>query len=172
MPTPLVVNVVELLRWPGTTKDIELAIPTDDLEFDDERIVDEPVDVVLHLESLANGITVHGTASATWAGQCRRCVAPVQERLTIEVSEMYQKVVEDPDAYAIENDQINLLPMVRENILVAIPLGPLCRPDCPGLCPQCGKDLAEGACGCEISTQDPRWGALDALRGVLDDPTP
>lgn len=171
MATPLVVNVVELLRWPGTTKDVEVSLPAADLEFDDERIVDVPVDVSLHLESLSNGVTVHGTATATWSGQCRRCVTPLTVEMTIEVSELYQKVLEDPDAYVIENDQINLLPMVRENLLLAIPLGPLCRPDCPGLCPHCGIDLAEGSCDCTISTQDPRWGVLDSLRGVLDDPT-
>ncbi len=172
MATPLLVNVVELLRWPGTTKSVVASLATEDLEFNDARIVDVPVEVSLTLESLSNGITVHGTASATWSGQCRRCVRPLTVPMTVEISELYQRVVEDADAYAIENEQINLLPMVRENILLAIPLGPLCRPDCPGLCPQCGIDLSEATCECEISTQDPRWGVLDSLRGVLDDPTP
>lgn len=172
MATPLIINVIELLRWPGTTKNVVASLPIDDLEFNDARVVDVPIEVSLTLESLSNGITVHGTASATWSGQCRRCVKPLIVPMTVEISELYQRELEDPDAYAIENDQINLLPMVRENILLAIPLGPLCQPDCPGLCPQCGIDLSEGACDCQISTQDPRWGALDALRGVLDDPTP
>lgn len=170
MATPLLVNVVELLRWPGTTKDIEVSLASDDLEFNDDRIVDEPVDVALHLESLSNGITVGGVVSATWKGQCRRCVKPLTVRMSVEVAELYQRILEDPDAYVIENDQINLLPMVRENILLAIPLGPLCHPDCPGLCPQCGIDLSEAQCDCTISSQDPRWGVLDALRGALEDP--
>lgn len=172
MATPLVVNVVELLRWPGSTKDVVATVACDDVDFGDARIVDDPVDVKMHCESMSNGVSVAGTASATWAGECRRCLAPIRERLTIEVLELYQQVRDDPDAYAIENDQINLLPMVRENLLLAIPVGPLCREDCPGFCPQCGADLSEAACGCDTTVTDPRWAALEGLKGVLDDPTP
>ena len=170
MATPLVVNVVELLRSPGTTKDVTVSVAAADLEFDDARIVDESVDIALRLESLSNGVSVHGTAAATWSGECRRCLEPVSERMVVDLDELYQRVREDPDAYSIENDQINLLPMVRENLLLAVPLGPLCREDCPGFCSQCGKDLSEGACGCDRTVRDPRWAALDALKGKLGDP--
>ena len=60
MATPLIVNVVELLRWPGTTKDVVLSIASADLEFGESRISDEPIDVNLHLEALSNGVTVNG----------------------------------------------------------------------------------------------------------------
>lgn len=169
MATPLIVNVIELLRWPGSTKDVVVSVAAKDFEFDDSRIVDSPVDINLHLESLSNGVSVAGTATARWAGECRRCLAPLTEQMTIEVSELYQQIPEDPEAYAIVNDQINLLPMVRENVLVAIPLGPLCREDCPGFCPQCGADLSENPCGCETSVSDPRWAALENLKGQLPD---
>jgi uncharacterized metal-binding protein YceD (DUF177 family) len=91
MAKPLIINVVELLRWPGTTKDVAVALDVVDLEFDDSRIVNEPVDVALHLESMSNGISVQGTASATWAGLCRRCVAELLVRMTVDISELYQK---------------------------------------------------------------------------------
>jgi uncharacterized protein len=171
MATPLIVNVIELLRWPGTVKEVHCQVAVADVEFDDDRIVDVDVDVDLHLESLSNGVTVHGTAKATWAGACRRCTVPLEVRETVDVAELYQRVPEDPDAYGIDNDQIDLLPMVRENLLLAIPLAPLCRPDCPGLCPQCGIELSEASCECSTDTSDPRWAALDALRGNLDDPS-
>ena len=171
MATPLIVNVVELLRWPGTTKDVDLSIASADLEFGESRITDEPVDISLHLESLSNGVTVNGTTTASWLGECRRCLAPISERMTIELSELYQQFPDDSEAYKIENDQINLLPMVRENLLLAIPLGPLCREDCPGFCPHCGKDLSVGTCSCDNTVSDPRWAALDSLKGSLKDPT-
>jgi uncharacterized protein len=171
MATPLIVNVVELLRWPGTTKDVVLSIAATDLEFGESRISDEPVDINLHLEALSNGVTVNGTTSATWAGECRRCLAPMSGRMTIELSELYQQIPDDSEAYVINNDQINLLPMVRENLLLAIPLGPLCREDCPGFCPHCGKDLSETACSCDNTVVDPRWAALETLKGSLKDPS-
>ena len=171
MATPLIVNVVELLRWPGSTKDIDVTVAHSDFDFGDERIVDEPIHVTMHLESLSTGIMVHGTVGATFAGECRRCLRPLREHSDIDISELYQQVVEDPDAYAIENDQINLLPMVRENILLAVPLGPLCSEDCPGFCPQCGADLSQGECGCSREVTDPRWAALEALKGTLETPS-
>ena len=85
MATPLLVNVVELLRWPGTTKDVEATVAAEDVEFNDSRLTDEPVDIALHLESLSNGVSVSGTASATWQGECRRCLAPLSERMVVQV---------------------------------------------------------------------------------------
>lgn len=171
MPTPLIVNVVELLRWPGTTKDVVLSVEAADLEFGESRISDEPIDINLHLEALSNGVTVNGTTSATWVGECRRCLAPMSARMTIELSELYQQMPDDSEAYVIDNDQINLLPMVRENLLLAVPLGPLCREDCPGFCPHCGKDLSETPCSCVNTVVDPRWAALESLKGSLKDPS-
>lgn len=164
MATPLIVNVIELLRWPGTTKDIEATIAVADLEFDDDAIVGDEVSVGFHLESMSNGISVRGRAHAHWSGSCRRCAAPVSSEMVVEMEELYQRDPNDPDAYPITNDQIDLVPMVREHVLLSVPLAPLCRPDCPGLCPLCGIDRAEAQCDCSDATLDPRWAVLDALR--------
>lgn len=169
MAAVLVVNVVELLRWPGTTKDIATSVAAEDMEFDDDRLLDKSVDVALHLDSLSNGIAVTGTASAWWQGDCRRCLNHIEEEMTIEVSELYQVNVEDPDAYPITGDQVSFAPMVRENLLLSVPLAPLCRPDCAGLCAICGADLNAGACTCEAPSVDDRWAALDQLKRALGD---
>ncbi len=63
----------------------------------------------------------------------------------------------------MKHDQVDLELVSREAILLDLPLAPLCREDCAGLCPTCGIDLNEGACDCAPSTADPRWSALDAL---------
>lgn len=169
MAKPLVVNAVELLRRPGSTKDIDVVIAADDFEFNDTRIDDTPIRVQLHLEALSDGIAVIGVATAQWHGECRRCLAPVHESADIAIDELYQITVTDPDAFPIEADQLMLLPMVRENILVAVPLFLLCRPDCKGLCPQCGADLNDGECGCEAPITDDRWAALEDLKLRLSD---
>lgn len=169
MGAPLVVNVIELLRRPGTTKDVDVSVAAADFDFGDERIVDEPLHVVLHLESLSNGIAVTGRASGRWKSECRRCLAPLSEQTEVALQELYQTTIEDPDAWQITGDQIDLLPMVRENVLLSVPLGPLCRPDCPGFCQVCGKDLSEGPCGCDRTERDQRWSVLDTLKEQLDD---
>ena len=171
MAKPLIVNVIELLRWPGSSKDIAVEVAADDFEFEDARIVSEPIAIAVHMEAITNGVSVSGVAHAAWAGECRRCLTPLRELMQVEFDEMYQPKVHDAEAYEIENDQINLLPMVRENILLALPLGPLCREDCPGFCLHCGTDLSQTQCGCVSVASDPRWAVLDALKDVLDDPS-
>jgi uncharacterized protein len=169
---PLVVNAVELLRRPGSTKDIDVVVSAEDCDFNDTRIDDEAVHVRLHLEALSDGIAVTGTASAHWHGECRRCLHPVSETADVGIDELYQLAVSDPDAYLIENDQLNLLPMVRENILIAVPLWFLCRSDCAGLCPECGTDLNIGSCSCRPPATDDRWSALEELKRRLSEETP
>lgn len=172
MAKPLVVNAAELLRRPGSTKDVDVFVTAEDCGFNDSRIDDSPVHVKLHLEALSDGIAVTGTASAHWHGECRRCLEPVSEESHVAIDELYQLVVTDPDAYPIENDQLTLLPMVRENILIAVPQWLLCRPDCAGLCPQCGADLNEGPCGCAPPPTDDRFAALSELKERLSEDSP
>jgi len=169
MAKPLVVNAVELLRRPGSTKDIDVVVVAEDFEFNDSRIDDVPVQVRLHLEALSDGIAVTGVATAYWHGECKRCLAPVQESTEIDIDELYQVKVTDPDAFPIDADQLTLLPMVRENILVVVPQFLLCQPECKGMCPQCGADLNEGQCSCATPVTDDRWAALEALKHELAD---
>jgi uncharacterized protein len=167
MPKPLVVNAIELLRRPGSTKDIDVHVSAEDCDFNDSRIDGSPVQVQLHLEALSDGITVSGVATAHWHGECRRCLALVNEAADVQIDELYQLVVTNPDAFPIENDQLLLLPMVRENILVAVPQFLLCQEGCKGLCPECGTDLNTGECSCAPVRLDERWDVLDALKDRL-----
>ena len=70
--------------------------------------------------------------------------------LRVDVHERYTDgPADDDDAFAIEHGQIDLAAMVREEVLLALADERLCRDDCPGLCPQCGHDLAAGPCSCD-----------------------
>lgn len=170
MANPLRVNAAELLRRPGTEKHLDLHVDVADLGIDDERFRPaDPVDVELRLESLTDGIVVNGRVSAPWHGICRRCAGPAEGRVDGDVHELYQEVVTDPDAFPLEGDQLDLEPMVREVLLLDAPATPLCRDDCAGLCPQCGADLNTGSCDCAPVAADPRWSALDQLKGILTD---
>ena len=80
---------------------------------------------------------------------------------------MYQQVITDPDAFEIVGDQIDMRSMVRENILLDAPVAPLCRPDCAGLCPNCGIDRNTATCACVAVSGDPRWDALSQLKANL-----
>ena len=157
-----------MLRRPGTAKEVEISLLPGLLELDDPRLVPgTEITVEVQCESLSDGIVVNGHIEAEFHGECRRCLQPVGSVLTIEVHELYQLVVTDPDAFAIHNDQIDLAPMVRETVLIELPDAPLCRVDCAGLCPTCGIDLNSATCTCVAPQIDSRWAALDALRDLL-----
>jgi uncharacterized protein len=163
--SPLVLNVVELLRRPGSTRRVDLHPSAAELSLDDARVADdESVAVDLAVESANGGLVVHGTAITRVVVACARCLEPVHLEVTGEVDEVFQRVPEHPDAVALVGEQLDLRSVVREGILLAIPVAPLCRPDCPGLCPICGAELSTGPCGCVVETRDPRWDVLDRLR--------
>ena len=165
----LLVNAVELLRQPGTQRQVELVVAQDDLDVVDPHLSgDIAVDLVL--ESAVDDIGVTGRLTVAWADECRRCLTPLADMLLVDVDERYAEPdptgyrLVDPAAFPIEHGQIDLTPMVREEILLAVPDAPLCRPDCAGLCPTCGADRNVAPCACDTEVRDDRWAVLDALR--------
>jgi uncharacterized protein len=121
------------------------------------------------LDSVHGGIEVSADVSAPWKGECRRCLQPVSGELHTHVRELYRPHVrgdddEDEETYPLKGEVIDLQPLVRDALLLELPLAPLCSDDCRGLCPACGADLNAGDCGCPARLADPRWAALDALK--------
>lgn len=160
-------NAVELLRSPGSTRPVEVALPAEAIGVDDQRVTGDVV-VDLDATSSVDGITVHGTVDAPWRDECRRCLRGIDGVAVAHVDEVFQHEPRVDDAVEIVGDQIDLAPIVREYVLLELPDAPLCRPDCAGICPQCGADRNESPCTCDTSVRDLRWSALEGLQ--LDDP--
>jgi uncharacterized protein len=167
---PFLVNAAEVLRRPGTQKDIAVQVALADLDIaGDPRFDDDAeVEVRLLLESMSDGIVVDGQVAVPWHGTCRRCNEPTGGVSVSEVHELYQRTVTDPDAFEIVGEQLDLRPVARELVLLDTPATPLCRPDCAGLCPTCGINRNEATCSCEGPPADPRWSALDQLKSLAD----
>jgi uncharacterized protein len=170
-PNPWLVPVNTLRRQPGTRRVERRAGPVGELSVVGSVVPAsaEAVASVL-LDSVVGGIEVTGEVRAPWQGECRRCLRPLSGELRCEVRELYRPrpAGEDPevdeDTYPLPGDQVDLRPLVRDALLLELPLAPLCGEDCRGLCPVCGSDLNTGPCQCERPAGDPRWGALDVLR--------
>jgi uncharacterized protein len=163
-------NARELLRQPGLHRTVEVALPAEELSVVDDRITGA-IDVDLVATSTIDAVVVDGTVTMPWRAECRRCLAQVSGVARIAIDEVYQDpadiTVGDDDTFPIEGDRIDLVPAVREAILLELPDDVLCRDDCAGICPMCGTDRNEGTCDCDTSVRDERWAALDDLR--LDD---
>ena len=93
---------------------------------------------------------------------------PLQGSFEVKGTEIYRPPTEVwEEGYVVQDSKVDLEPMVRDTVGVALPLNPLCREDCRGLCPRCGADRNGGDCGCAEETGDPRWSALRELKGKL-----
>jgi uncharacterized protein len=109
------------------------------------------------------GVFVRGTLDTTFSAACSRCLAPIQQPLSLHIEEEYLPGAEE-GAFAISNNQdIDLSEAVRQYMLLAIPMKPLCRDDCAGLCPTCGHNLNLGPCACPAYSVDPRLAKLAML---------
>jgi uncharacterized protein len=157
-------NVADLLHRPGSRRGIHLEEPVPGLVSTGAGVADdEPVVVDLLLERVPEGIVVRGTARARWTAACSRCLRPVGGEVAPELRELFEPEPLDGETYPLEHEHIDLALPVRDAVLLELPLAPLCREECAGLCPVCGADRNDDPCACEQDTTDPRWAALSQL---------
>ena len=128
----------------------------------------EPVRAELSVTGSDGVFWVEGQIAATGEFRCSRCLAPFQAPLRAELSEKYypQGAAVDVDAVFHHGDYVDVTREVQKALLLVLPMKPVCRPLCPGLCPVCGRDLNEGPCGCKDEAVDPR---LAPLAGFFQD---
>jgi uncharacterized protein len=117
---------------------------------------------------VSEGILATGTVTAPWGGECRRCLADVTGEARGTYQELFEVDAREGETYPLRHEHIDLEPLARETLLLELPLAPLCRPECRGLCPTCGVDRNQTDCECAPAPRDPRWDALDALRDQLN----
>jgi uncharacterized protein len=123
------------------------------------------IDLDLRLESVMEGVLVSGTATAPLTGECGRCLEPVTDTLTVDLQELFvyaDSDDQDEDVSRMEGDLLDLEPVLRDAVVLALPLTPLCREDCSGLCAVCGERLDDLPAGHTHDAPDPRWAALSS----------
>lgn len=153
---------------------VEARIPADDAIWKDSGLEwSEPVHVQIRVSPAGSGEVVgRGSVRGTLRHECRRCLEPVStdfaEDLTLVFVEGDAEAdFADAGAFVLDRDapDLDLGEAVREEVLLAMNPYVVCDPECPGLCPKCGADLREGACGCTETDSDSRWDALRELKG-------
>ncbi len=125
-----------------------------------------PVEVQLRLEAVQEGVLATGTARAAITGECARCLGPVKDILDVDVQELFvypESDADDGEADRLDGELLDLEPVLRAAVVLALPFGPVCRPDCPGLCIECGARLADDPDHRHEESIDPRWAGLADL---------
>jgi len=123
---------------------------------------------VVRVTRTPQGILMQGDFQALIDLECVRCLTDFQQMLKIDFTELYafsQRYATDSGLLLPETGIIDLAPVLREYFLLEIPISPLCRPDCKGLCPICGNNFNESTCNHEDDSRDPR---LASLKSLLD----
>lgn len=121
----------------------------------------------LRLESVSEGILVTGTVGGSVVGECARCLGAMNEEVVVELTELFiypdretGDDAQDDELARVVDDTVDIEQSVIDAIALVLPFSPLCRPDCPGLCPDCGVSLTEAGPGHHHDRIDPRWAKL------------
>ncbi len=115
------------------------------------------------------GVLVTGTARAALEGECARCLEPISDEIEVRFQELfvYDDREVDPDeeleVSKLQDDLVDLEPLLRDAVVLALPFQPVCEDDCPGLCVECGARLADDPDHTHGEPVDPRWAALATL---------
>ncbi len=174
---PFVFDLRELGRQPGALREYRRRVPAPaDLGLDLIGVPEgAPLDLELRLESVTEGVLVTGTVTGPLTGQCGRCLDPVTDEIVVEVCELFayahsatDETTEQDEVHRTDGERLDVEPVVRDAVVLALPWSPLCRPDCPGLCPGCGQRLDDLPADHTHEQLDPRWAAL--ARTTFDEP--
>lgn len=162
---PFVVPIAELVRRPGHARPVAVAGELEGLALSDAWVpAGTEVAADLELEVVTDGrLTATGEVRARWSGTCRRCLREVGGELVVEVREVFEPdPAPDADTYPLGADRVDLAEMVRDAVLLALPLAPLCEEACAGPAPEDHPVHAAGEA--PERGPDPRWAALGELR--------
>jgi uncharacterized protein len=149
----------------GTSRTVELDYPSILLE---DEVLLEPLTGAFQAIRNSKGIYLMGKLASNAEAECARCLDPVRLAIEIELDDLFYHPPHTAPAgeFSVGEDGfIDLAPLMRQLSLLAIPMQPFCQADCKGFCAECGQNLNDGDCHCEIDTIDPR---LSALRSLLE----
>jgi len=170
-------NVAQLLKEPiGATRHFDVLATVLQAEADVTQAA--PLTGRVSMLRTNLGVLIQGVLAGSVTVECTRCLKPVTIPVTVELEEEFKPTVdvvrgayvpvdeEDTALLIDEHHVLDIGEVLRQAVLLAVPIQVLCRPDCAGLCQTCGQDLNEGTCDCADEESDARWEQLSAL---LDD---
>jgi uncharacterized protein len=173
--SPFVFEVREFGRRPGAMRQFDRDLPAENLIGGEGSSLDglytsDGADLLLdlRLESVVEGVLATGRVSGSLVADCVRCLDPVEVEVDADFQELFYYDLDDlsteerEEAVGVVEELLDVEALVRDALVLELPLQPLCEPDCPGLCSECGAALAEDP-DHQHDAVDPRWAALGAL---------
>ncbi len=169
--SPMTVDISRLGRRPGAMVTLRNTVPSP-LRIGLDMIAIEqgaPLELDLQIQSVSEGVLVTGTVTAPTVGECARCLTPVNGRVEVALTELFaypdsatEATTEEGEVGRVVDDTIDLEQPIIDAVGLELPFAPVCTPDCPGLCPECGVSLAAEPSH-HHDRIDPRWAKLAGL---------
>lgn len=172
--TPYTVPVYDLMHRPGEMRESDLEISTPTRLGEGLVAVQQgsPLDIALRIESLHDGLLVSAHVEAETSGECSRCLKPITQSVEVDFAELFAYSNDEAFDYQVQDDHVDLEPVVRDAVVLSLPFQPVCRPDCPGLDPETGERVEDMVDYHPREVLDPRWSALSQLVADSTDPKP
>ena len=156
---PVLVGVADLLAVPGRRRELAGRRVLEELAIGGGAIAGEAVELQLVLEAQAGRIICSGEVRACWELECRRCLGPVSVPVAQALTEVFEPAPAEGETFLLDGEMVDLAPMLREVVLLTLPLAPLCDESCAG--PAAGSHYETAPPEDPEQRRDPRWAALD-----------
>jgi len=163
--SPYAVAVFDLMHRPGEMREKTLEV-VESVGYGNAVIGVKPgttVRVDARLESLHDGVLVSADVQGVAEGECVRCLVEVILPIEVEFQELFAYSFDEAFDYTVQEDHVDLEPVVRDAVVLSLPFQPVCQEDCLGLCSQCGVRLLDNPGHKHEAPVDPRWAALEGL---------
>ena len=175
----ILISVAQVLRRAGVQHPLQRTARLAELRVGDAAVpADTEIEMDLLLEATGTAVVATGTVRAVATCACRRCLEPFEQPVVASIREIFEPRPTEGETYPLVSEHIDVVPLVRDAVLLALPLAPLCRADCPGPAPERFSAVAESSQGeapdpdptsesqpeRDDAPRDPRWAALDQLK--------
>jgi len=168
--SPYRVNVRDLVNRPGDMREQHLDVRSPESLGEGLVAVREgaEVSVDVRLESVHEGILASAEIDTTAEGECGRCLTDIALPVRVEFQELFAYHSGEAFEHEVQDDHVDLEPLIRDAVVLSLPFQPVCRPDCPGLDPVTGLRLDDHPELVTPETADPRWAALAGFQASED----
>lgn len=168
------ISIHDLRRQPGEMMEIARSFPAPQRIGIDVIAIEPPVELTIDgkVESVSTGVLVSCDVTSTASGECVRCLDPISLPIHARIQELYYYTVpvdlddDEDEPLLITEERIDLLPPIRDAVILDLPLQPHCSDECLGLCPDCGEKIALDPESHQHQKVDPRWARLQDLGGA------
>ncbi len=162
------IDISDIIKTEGAFLQLDCSEKVDGIDQFEDISFDAPVTLKATLTNTGGLLKLDGILETHYKGKCSKCLKEVEADLKLKIRETIvngEKFHEDIEAYTYEGKFVDLDRVIKDNIILSLPMRLLCRENCKGVCPVCGRDRNIEDCGCSQDDLNPK---MEVLKKLLD----